>query len=197
MLKKIKSLVQSVYFWNVGKFTNQQLTISGVEIGDYTYGTPKITKFTNKYKVKIGKFCSISANVRILLDANHHIDWVTTYPLSLMLGAVPNNYNHPIGKGNVIIGNDVWIGRDVLIMSGVTIGDGAVIAAGSVVTKKVADYEIVGGNPAKHIRFRFSEEQIFKLKEIKWWNWDIEKIKENFKLLEADNVDKFIKINAI
>lgn len=77
-------------------------------------------------------------------------------------------------------------------LSGVTIGDGAVIAARSVVTKNVKPYEIVGGNPARHIKFRFSESQINSLLEIKWWNWDIEKIKANFDLILSPNIDDFI-----
>lgn len=171
------------------------LKISGLIVGDHTYGFPTIVKFSDKYKVKIGKFCSISANVKIFVEANHRIDWVTTYPLSLkVFNNPPENYGHPIGRGDVVIGNDVWIGSDVIIiMSGVTIGSGAVVGAGSVVTKNVLDYEVVGGNPAKHIRFRFPEHQIVALLEIAWWDWKIEKIHSNIDLLESNNIDNFIK----
>ena len=93
----------------------------------------------------------------------------------------------------MIIGNDVWIGQDILIVPGVQIGDGAVIAAGSVVTKNVNDYNIVGGNPARHIRNRFTDEQIRALKEIKWWDWPIDKVKAHYHLLQSSNIDEFIE----
>jgi virginiamycin A acetyltransferase len=83
----------------------------------------------------------------------------------------------------MIIGNDVWVGYKATIMSGVTIGDGAIIAAHSVVTKDVEPYAIVGGNPAKLIKKRFSEERIQQLLEMAWWNWDIEKISANVAVL--------------
>jgi len=145
-MKTIKKILLKIYSFNKGQFTNENIKMSGVEIGDYTYGQPRIIKFTDKYKVKIGKFCSIAGNVKIMVDADHRTDWVTTYPLSVQLfKKVPPNYGHPIGKGDITIGNDVWIGEDVTILSGITIGDGAVIAAGSVVTKNISDYEIWGG----------------------------------------------------
>lgn len=99
---------------------------------------------------------------------------------------------HPAGKGDMIIGNVVWIGQDVLIVPGVQIGDGAVIAAGSVVTKNVSDYEVVGGNPARHIRNRFTGQQISELKSIEWWEWPLDKIKANYQLLQSSNIDEFI-----
>ena len=98
-------------------------------------------------------------------------------------------------NGDVDIGNDVWIGEHVTIMSGVTIGDGAVIATNSHVVKNVAPYSIVGGNPAKLIKYRFTEEQIQKLLEIKWWNWNDEKINSYLPLLCSSNIDDFI--NAV
>lgn len=76
------------------------------------------------------------------------------------------------------IGNDVWIGRNVIVLPGVSIGNGAVVGAGSVVTKNVEKYSIVAGNPARPIRYRFTSEQIEKLEKIKWWDWDIAKIKK-------------------
>lgn len=81
---------------------------------------------------------------------------------------------------DTIIGNDVWIGYEALIMPGVKIGDGAVIGTRAVVTKDVEPYTIVGGNPAKIIRKRFDDATIEKLLEIQWWNWEIEKIMENY-----------------
>jgi carbonic anhydrase/acetyltransferase-like protein (isoleucine patch superfamily) len=99
---------------------------------------------------------------------------------------------HPRSKGDTVIGNDVWIGRSARVMSGVTICDGAVIGAYSVVTKNVCPYTIVGGNPAREIRKRFSDQQIAALLAIKWWNWPIEKIVECVDELSDPDVDLFI-----
>lgn len=93
-------------------------------------------------------------------------------------------------KGNIKIGNDVWVGHNATIMSGVTIGDGAIIATNSTVVRDVAPYSIVGGNPAKLIKFRFPEATIEKLLELKWWDWDIEKITKNLSALTGDEVDE-------
>ncbi|MEN6551804.1 MAG: CatB-related O-acetyltransferase [Methanobacterium sp.] len=168
-------------------------TQNKVDIGKFTYGMPKIYMWTGKYGVHIGKFCSISENVSIIVDGNHRTDWVTTYPFGELIKDMPKNEGHPQGKGNIEIGNDVWIGKDVLILPGVKIRDGAVIAAGSVVTKTVDNYEIVGGNPARHIRYRFSPKQINALIDISWWNWPIKKIKSNITLLQSSNIDEFIE----
>ena len=88
-------------------------------------------------------------------------------------------------KGDTIIGNDVWIGHDATIMPGVQIADGAIIATKAVVTKDVEPYTIVGGNPAKPIRKRFSEATILKLLQLKWWDWDLEKITKNLEKLTS------------
>ena len=166
-----------------------------MSFGKYTYGRPRIYYWSKNTKLIIGNFCSIAENVKIYLDGNHRTDWVTTYPFGHINTHVFNNFNgygHPSSKGDVIIGNDVWIGDNVTIMSGVIIGDGAVIANSSHVVKNVEPYAIVGGNPAKLIKYRFSTEQIEKLLEIKWWNWDDEKINKFSPLLCNNNIDEFI-----
>ena len=86
----------------------------------------------------------------------------------------------------------MWIGLNVTILGGVTVGDGAGLAAGAIVTKDVPPYAIVGGNPAKIIKYRFSKEQIEKLLKIKWWNWPMYKIFNNINLLENENIEEFI-----
>lgn len=92
-------------------------------------------------------------------------------------------------KGDTVIGNDVWLGYHAVIMPGVTIGDGAIVAAESVVTKDVEPYTIVGGNPAKEIKKRFSEAEIQHLLRLEWWNWDIETITQNVQHLTGDQID--------
>jgi lipopolysaccharide transport system ATP-binding protein len=164
-----------------------------IQVGEFTYGEPQIYMFTNKYQLVIGKFCSIAENVKIVVDGNHRPDWISTYPFAEQIDGLMTNPGLPHGKGDMSIGNDVWIGRDVLILPGVQIGDGAVIAAGSVVTRNVDDYEIVGGNPARHIKKRFTDLQITELKKIRWWDWQISKIKKNYQLLQSPCIEEFIE----
>ncbi|NES04541.1 MAG: CatB-related O-acetyltransferase [Okeania sp. SIO2F4] len=92
-------------------------------------------------------------------------------------------------KGNTVIGNDVWIGYEATIMPGILVGNGAIIATKSVVTKNVEAYSIVGGNPAKEIRKRFGEEIIKELLEIKWWDWEIEKITRNLQAICGSDIN--------
>ena len=163
--------------------------------GKYTYGNPNILWKNDDAQLIVGNFCSIAANVNIYLGGNHRTDWVTTYPFGHIYNNIFNNFNgfgHPSTKGDVIIGNDVWIGSNVTIMSGVTIGDGVVIANNSHVVKNVEPYSLIGGNPSKLIKYRFSKEQIEKLLEIKWWYWDDEKINKFVPLLCNHNIDEFI-----
>ena len=91
------------------------------------------------------------------------------------------------------IGNDVWIGMNAMILSGVKIGDGAVVGAGSVVTKDVEPYAVVAGNPAREIRKRFDDQTISELLKANWWDWDIQKIRENVPYLLSNNVKKFLQ----
>jgi acetyltransferase-like isoleucine patch superfamily enzyme len=100
---------------------------------------------------------------------------------------------HPSCKGDIRIGNDVWIGAKATIMSGVNIGHGSIVAAGSLVTKDVEPYSIVGGNPAKHLKYRFDKNQIDDLLDIAWWNWNESKIKENAMLMWSQDINYFIK----
>ena len=168
-----------------------------MSFGKYTYGKPILHwEHNHPTKLTVGNFCSIAGNVHIYLGGNHRIDWVTTYPFGHTSLERFNKFNgagHPSTKGDVVIGNDVWIADNVTIMSGVTIGDGAVIACNSHVFKDVEPYSLVGGNPAKLIKYRFTREQIEKLLEMKWWYWDDEKIDKFIPLMCNNNVDEFIR----
>jgi acetyltransferase-like isoleucine patch superfamily enzyme len=166
-----------------------------MSVGKYTYGTPVIHSWGENAKLIIGNFCSIAGNCNVYLGGNHRTDYVSTYPFGHINKNIFNIFNgegHPSTKGDVIIGNDVWIGANVTIMSGVTIGDGAVIANNSHIVKNIVPYSVVGGNPGKLIKYRFTPEQIEKLLEIKWWYWDDEKINKFTPLLCDINIDKFI-----
>jgi acetyltransferase-like isoleucine patch superfamily enzyme len=171
-----------------------------VNAGDFSYGCPHILHYGENSKLIIGKYCSISSNVYILLGGNHRHDWVTTYPFSApelneIWREAKDIQGHPATKGNIEIGNDVWIGHGATIMSGVKIGDGAVIGSMTVVTKDVRPYAIVAGNPAKEIKRRFNDLIIENLLQMKWWNWSEEKIKKNITRLCSDNISNFFKIN--
>ena len=169
-----------------------------MSFGKYTYHESNVNVFfqNDHAKLVVGNFCSIANNVNIYLGGNHRVDWVTTYPFGHIHPDTFNHFDgsgHPSTKGDVIRGNDVWIGANVTIMSGVHIHDGAIIANNSHVVKDVEPYSLVGGNPAKLIKHRFTAEQIEKLLEIKWWYWDDDKINQFTPLLCNNNIDEFIK----
>lgn len=152
-----------------------------VSVGKFTYGMQNIRLAYHDGcpSLSIGRYCSIAGNVLIFLGAYHRDDWLTTYPFGTRHEEIFGLFEtpgFPKSNGPVVIGNDVWIGNSVTIMSGVNIGDGAVVAAGSHVVKNVKPYEIVGGNPARHIRFRFSDDAVMKILKIKWWNLPNEEV---------------------
>lgn len=165
---------------------------ANVEIGDYTYYSTNEESPENFYnhiehhyeflgdKLIIGKFCAIAEGIKFIMNgANHKMDGITTYPFNIFKNgwekAMPAIEELPF-KGDTEIGNDVWIGQNVTIMPGVKIGNGAIIATNSTIVKNVEPYSIYGGNPAKIIRKRFNEEEIEFLEELRWWDWDEEKI---------------------
>jgi acetyltransferase-like isoleucine patch superfamily enzyme len=170
-----------------------------MNLGKYSYAQSPLI-ISNNYSnntYECGKFCSIARNLTICLGGDCRADWVTTYPFGHVHKKVFNAFNGegpPLTRGNVVIGNDVWIGDNVTIMSGVHVGDGAVIANSSHVCEDVAPYTMVGGNPAKLIRRRFTEEQIEKLLEIKWWDWSDEEINQVAPALCNPDIEGFIAV---
>lgn len=177
-------------------FTKHDARYKKYDIGDFTYGRPTVYDWNDGTTLKIGRYCSIADEVRILLGGNHRMDRVSTYPFSEFRTEFPEAHEitgHPASKGAINIGNDVWIGNGVTILSGVTIGDGACIAAGTVVSKDVGPYEVVGGNPQKRLKLRFDEKLIEALLRIRWWEWEQSKIRKYVHLILADSPQSFVK----
>lgn len=156
---------------------------------DFTYGIPKVLSWGEGSRLKVGKFCSISENVTMVLGGEHNIDWATTYPFCSVLKSFSDIKGHPKTKGDIVIGNDVWVGDGAKILSGVKIGDGCVIGGGALVTKNMPPYSICGGNPANIIRFRFDEKTVVKLLQIRWWDWSIHQVYKAVPLLQSNNIN--------
>jgi acetyltransferase-like isoleucine patch superfamily enzyme len=163
-----------------------------VVLGRWTYGRPHI--FTNVHgreRLITGSYTGLDGTW--ILGGNHGPNRVSWYPHRIHFAMGGNYDDYPVPTGDTIVGSDVWTTENCLILPGVKIGDGAIVAAGAVVTKDVPPYAIVGGNPAKLIRYRFSEEQIAALLEIRWWEWPDEKVRAAVPWLESEDVDAFIE----
>jgi virginiamycin A acetyltransferase len=147
-------------------------------------------------KLTIGRYGSIADDVNILLGGNHRMDFVTTYPFGAMPALWPEaagRNDYAVSRGDVVIGHDVWLGSGCMILSGVTVGHGAVVAARAVVTKDVAPYTIVGGNPAQAIRARFDERAVARLLACAWWDLPRERIVALIPLLQGNDVEGFLR----
>lgn len=178
-------------------------------VGDYTYYDDKddVYNFERNVlyhfdflgdKLIIGKFCQIAEGVKFLMNGMFHMkNSFSAYPFIIFskdcAAKYPKNLKFPF-KGDTVVGNDVWIGYNTVFMPGVHIGDGAIIGTNALVTKDVGPYEIWGGNPARLIRKRFSEEVIGVLLKIQWWNWPIGKITDNADVLISNDIDELKRI---
>jgi acetyltransferase-like isoleucine patch superfamily enzyme len=166
---------------------------SSYEVGEWSYGEPEVVYYDSGAQLRVGRYCSFAPGVTILLGGEHHAEWVTTYPFSLVFPEAKALPGYPHTKGDVTVGNDVWIGQDALILSGVTIGDGAVVGARSTVTRDVEPYMICAGSPALAIRPRFPPQTIAALRRLAWWNWPLDKVKEAWPLLCSSDVEAFLQ----
>ena len=176
-------------------FIKNVVKAPNVFIGDYTYydseNSPEEFEKNNilfNYpifgdKLIIGKFCQIAHGTQFIMGAaNHRLCSASTYPFNIIGGdwakIAPAHLDELPHKGDTVVGNDVWFGRNCVILPGVKIGDGAIVAAHSVVTKDVAPYTLVGGNPAKPLKKRFDDELISLLSELKWWDFAPQELAE-------------------
>ena len=166
---------------------------SRISIGKHTYGisSRNVLLFREDDTVKIGKFCSFAYGVILIASGEHNYSAISSYPFYSKL-LRKGDEKDTFCKGPIVIGNDVWVGANATILSGVTIGDGAVVAAGALVTKDVPPYSIVGGVPARVIKYRFSQDVINILLEIKWWDMEDELLITNINDFYDLDVEDFI-----
>ncbi|MBI3898665.1 MAG: CatB-related O-acetyltransferase [Gammaproteobacteria bacterium] len=180
-------------------FLKAFITRPNIIVGDYTYYDdplgPERFEANVLYhfdfigdRLIIGKFCSIAAEVRFIMNGgNHPTNLLTTYPFPMFGGGwEPARSRVPLErpiKGDTVVGHDVWMGYGAIVMPGVTIGDGAIVATAAVVTNDVPPYAVVGGNPARVIRYRFDQPTIERLRALQWWNWDVGKITRNLRAI--------------
>lgn len=165
--------------------------------GTYFDRNVNIISWSDDYKIILGKYNSIGRDCNFFLHANHRPDWVTTSsqlwgPVTPEIAQLHMSMGHPSCKGDIIVENDVWIGAKSTIMSGVKIQNGSIVGANSVVTKDVPPYSIVVGNPAKIVKYRFTERQIESLLKIRWWEWTEDRIKTEAVSMWSNKIDEFI-----
>ncbi|GLB47979.1 CatB-related O-acetyltransferase [Neptunitalea lumnitzerae] len=185
-------------------FLKNIITNPNIIVGDYTYyddfedvyNFEKNVKYHFDFigdKLIIGKFCQIASGATFIMNGGNHLtESFSAFPFAIFGNGwekAMDGKNYPT-KGDTHIGNDVWIGHNATIMPGVTIGDGAIIATNATVTKNVAPYTIVAGNPAKPVKTRFSEDAINILLQIQWWNWEVPKITEHLEVITSADVNK-------
>ncbi len=179
-------------------------------VGDYTYASafdppenwaarlaPYLFGFSPE-KLTIGKFCQIADGVTfITASANHRFDGISSYPFAIFdNGPMEGRPSLPEAGKDTAIGNDVWFGRGATILPGARIGDGVIVGAGAVVSGEVPSYTILAGNPARQVRFRFSEKDIAQLKRIAWWDWPIVKIQRYEALIMAGDVGALARVTV-
>ncbi len=171
-----------------------------VSVGKFTYGDLNVLSWGSKNEeLRIGSFVSIASNVKFILGGNHYYKSFSTYPFKVKLKL---SKLEATSKGPIYVQDDVWIGTNSIILSGVTISKGSIIAAGSIVTKSTLPYSIVGGNPAKFIKYRFDLETINRILNKDYSKINLNYLKRNISLISEDlsklsqeEIDKIFDIN--
>lgn len=153
-----------------------KLPLDRVSIGNNTYGFIDALFSNPENKLIIGSYCSIAQGVKFLPCTDHALDRISTYPFKAML---LTGEQEALSKGDIVVEDDVWIGYGATVLSGVRIGQGAAVAAGAVVTQDVPPYAIVGGIPAKVIRYRFAPDMIERLMKLDYSSLDIDTIQSH------------------
>lgn len=171
----------------------ENVYLENCNIGSYSY----VQKNSKIFNTDIGNFCSIATGVSIG-PGIHRIDLITTHPSFYIkdtpLPIVFATKNHFETFKKTIIGNDVWIGEGAIILDGVSVGNGAVIAAGAIVVKEVEPYSVVGGVPARHLKYRFDEETIALIEKSEWWNYSDEWFENNAEMmLDVNRFKEYLK----
>ena len=188
-----------------GKLLSEQVTHANIAVGRYSYYSgyyhghsfDDCARFLlpdpDADKLIVGSFCSIGSGAAFIMAGNqgHRNEWVSTFPFHFMpeVEAFAGAANGYLPAGDTVIGSDVWIGSEAIIMPGITVGHGAVIGTRALVTRDVEPYTIVGGNPAKPIRKRFSDDHIALLLEMAWWDWDDETLAEAMPIMTTGDID--------
>lgn len=195
MRRRIRKVLERLGLRQAPFFLKGNPDFSHISAGRYSYGKPLIMGWdgTPETAVSIGSFCSIADGVRFMLKVNHPVHTPSTYPVAKIFG-LQNDQPYEWSKGPICIGHDVWIGMHAVVLGGVTIGDGAIVGAHAMVTKDVPPYAIVGGNPAKVLKYRFDELTIARLQELQWWNWDEDTIRKHAVLLSNGRVEDLLAV---
>jgi len=180
------------------------ITSTLIEVGDFTYyddpddptafETRNVLYHYGPERLVIGKYCALGDGVRFIMNgANHRMDGPSTFPFPIMGGSWAEHFDLITalpGRGDTVVANDVWFGHRTMVLPGVRIGNGAIIASGSVVVDDIPDYSIAGGNPARVIRHRYSDEDVSRLLALAWWDWPTEHITEHIRTIMSGSIDE-------
>ncbi|MFI9063656.1 CatB-related O-acetyltransferase [Streptomyces sp. NPDC053429] len=175
-----------------------------IEVGEFSYyddpddptafETRNVLYHYGPEKLVIGKFCALGTGVRFIMNgANHRMDGPSTFPFPIMGGSWAEHVDLITGlpgRGDTVVGSDVWFGHGATVMPGVRIGHGAVIASASVVVHDVPAYGIVGGNPARLVRRRYGDADVDRLLELAWWDWPLQRITEHIRTIMSGSIEE-------